>query len=420
MKHHARTDRNRRCAARAAVSGLLLLASLGAGCQPDAADDSAPGLGVEAFNYADSSDVRLNAVLVLTFSAEVNPQTVNSDTIRIQAEIGGLRRQAAGSFVTNGRTVTWFPRMTSRAYPVAPPHGLADPRAPILPDDAGLNTSREGIVYHLLVPAVPSPNTVRAAADHAPLVQAFRTSFRTIPAPEDVRPGDAASAAALFSAQMPYYRDPLRLADVLAYRGAATGGGLDAWFRDPDATGGENPLFLNPSILTAARTDWRGRASSGEWVDQALRVQLLPPLTREDLALNTFPAGTGARDERLISNRLGARPGRCRPVNELRLTFTHPVVPNGLFAATAPIQVRVLDRPIADPGPVQPVAAAIELRNDAELRAGVVTLRFTQPIRRGWIHLTIDPAVVHGPAGTHLEANLGDRLVYIWPVEIRG
>jgi len=418
MKHHAGTARNRR-PARAAIAGLFLLAAMGAGCDPDATGEAAPGLGVEAFNHTDRSDVPLNAVLVLTFSDEVNPQTVNGDTIRIQAEIGGLRSEAVGSFVTNGRTVTWFPRMTSRPYPVAPPFGMADPRAPILPDDAGLNTSQGGIVYHVLVPAVPNPNTVRAAADHTPVAHAFRTSFRTMPAPEDVHPGDAASAASLFSGQMPCYRDPLRLADVLAYHGAANGGGLDAWFLDPHATGGENPLFLNPSILTAARANWRGRASTGEWVDRALRVQLFPPLTAEDLALKAFPAGSSPRDERLISNRLGARPGRCRPVTEMRLTFTHPVVPNGLFDGSDPIQVRVLAHPTADPGPVRRVAATLELRNDADLRAGVVTIRFARPIRRGWIHLTIDPAVVRGPAGGHLEANLGDRVVYIWPVEIR-
>lgn len=419
MKHHAH-------AGRVGLIGLILLAALASGCHPEASGEGAAGLRVESFNQAGQEGVPLNAVLVLTFSGEVHPQTVNGDTIRIQAEIGGLRREAAGSFVTNGRTVTWFPRMTSLAYPVEPRFGIADPRAPILPEDAGLNTSAEGIVYHLVVPAGPSPNTVRNAADQTPVVDAFRATFRTRPAPPTTRPGDAGSIAALFCDRMPYYRDPLRLADVLAYRGGSrggnSGGGLNAWFREPHATGGENPLFLNPSILSVARTDWRGRASSGEWVDQALRVQLLPPLTREDLALKAFPAGTSPHqgDERLISNRLGIRPGRCRPVTGMRLTLTHPVVPNGLFGGSDPIQVRVLEYPAADPGPVPPIATDVTLLNDAELRAGVVTLRFARPIQRGWIHLTIDPAVVHGPAGDRLETNLGDRLVYIWPVEIRG
>ncbi|MBN2491857.1 MAG: hypothetical protein JXQ29_13505 [Planctomycetes bacterium] len=406
-----------------AAARLLALAGVlvGAACGVDPAPESARPFRVESFNHAGLDGVPLNAVLVFRFSADVNPLSVNSDTIRIATTLGGTRHQAEGSFVVSGPAVTWFPRMTSHPLPEeAEGERTRESSAPLLPADAGLNTVAAGLAYEVVIPARPSPNTVRDHRRGQTLHEPFVAGFRTVAFAADRRPCSPRDLAPLYSRHVPHVRHPLRVADVLAY----AGGGFLEWTTDPARTAGENPLFLNPALLAAARDAWRDDEATGEWVDQLFGIQLLPRLTGDELAHGLPPSGVSLLDERLLSNRLGPRPGRPKEVTGLRIFFTHAVVPNAFVGPRAPdgdaaVEVRVLLDPADDPEGLKPVACSITLHNDADLQAGEVTLSLTTPIRRGWIHLRLDPAQVSGFAGTPLEGNRGRAFTFLWPVVIR-
>ena len=399
------------------VIGILFFA---AGCDDPDAIGGAPGLRVTRFNSADLDRVPLNAVLVFTFNQAVSPDTVNSDTIRIERVDGDRRELAAGTFVVQGPTVSWFPRMTSQAYPV---REFENDNAVLLPDDAGLNTRGRagGERYRVVVASLPSPHTVRSVSGNRPVIEAYRATFQTVAVDGPVR--DPQAVARLFNPDAPYFRDSLRIADVLAYESSASGEGFSAWLRDPTVTAGENPLYHNPALLATARDEWQGRKRSGEWIDQVLGIQLLPRLTGDDLADNAFPPGVALRDERLVSNLHGARQGRGRPVTGLHVYFTQPLVPNRFVlpdaGQPAPVQVRVLASPGDDPAALAAETATISFLNDPDLHASLVSVTLQKPVRKGWIHLTIDPGAARGMAGARLESCGNGPFVYLWPVEIR-
>jgi len=401
--------------------GLLAVLSL-AGCVPSDQPAPASGLAVESFNFEAFDGVPLNGPLVVTLTHDVDPLTVNSDTIQICTTANGRRHQAQGTFVTSGRVVTWFPRMTSRPLRAGPAsEGIRDPLAPVLPEDAGLNTSEVGLTYEIVIPAPPNPNTVRSARDSRPIREAYSATFRTMPAPSTMRAGASSGhCPALFTANAPFFRDSIRVADVLAYAS-----GFSTWLRNPGVTGGENPLFLDPTLLASARAAWQGREVTGEWVDQVFGVQLTPRLSPADLEGNAFPPGVLLLDERLVSNRRGARPGRTREVTAIQIYLSQAVVPDPFStdrptaSRSLPVQVRVLPDPSDDPDTTPPERISLSYVNVADLHTGLVTVTLSEPIRKGWIHITIDPSLVTGLPGGHLESNLGPKWTTIWPVEIR-
>jgi len=417
--HERANERHRYRPASHLFAILAFLAVLG--CVPTDPTASAPGLAVETFNYAGLDAVPLNGPLVLTLTHEVNPHSVNRDTIQIWTTLHGRRHRAHGTFDTSGRIVTWFPHMTSHAVPAAPASGRGEnPLAPLLPEDAGLNTNAVGIDYEVVIPAPPNPNTIRSARDNRPITEAYSATFRTVPAPPSPRAVHPEQVRPLFSRSVPFFRDSIRVADVLAYCPE-----YSAWLRSPDITGGENPLFLNPALLDAARAAWQGREVTGEWVDQVFGIQLTPRLTEADLTGNAFPAGMALKDERLISNRRGIRRGRTREVTAVHIYLSQAVVPNP-FLSNGPasdrppvVQIRVLTDPSDDPSTTAPEPISLSYVNVPDLHTGLVTATLSEPIRKGWIHITIDPSLVTGLPGGQLESNLGPRWFAIWPVEIR-
>ena len=404
---------------------LVLFAALAfPGCDPATARHGRSGFQLEQFNCDGIRDVPLNASLVFTFSAEVNPLTVNSDTIRIWTTLPGGRLEAEGSFLVSGGTVTWFPRMTSLTCPADP-----DRSGPVLPGDAGLNTRGTGLTYQVVVPSLPDPNTVRSKARDEPIRKAFVSEFQTAAVASSPGHRDPAGLEALFSDTVPFFRKTLRVADVLAY-GDAGGQGQEFrdWILNPGITANENPLYLNPAILARARSGWRNRESTGEWVDQVFGIQLVPRLNSHEMEGNALPPGVSLRDERLISNLHGARTGRNKVVTGLHLYFTQAVSPDAFLNPdntprawnNSPVRIQVLSSPAGDPVPVlvRPEPFTLTFLNNPDLHAGQVTLTFMKPIRQGWIRITLDPAAVKGMPGGNLEENAGGEFVYLWPVMV--
>ncbi len=402
---------------------LFLLAVLAfPACDPANARSGRSGFHLEQFNCDGIKDVPLNASLVFSFNAEVNPLTVNSDTIRIWTTLPEGRHEAEGSFLVSGCTVTWFPRMTSLTRP-------ANPNRPglVVPEDAGLNTRGTGLTYQVVIPSLPAPNTVRSKVQDEPIRKAFASEFQTAAAPKNSGHEGPTSLEALFSGMLPYFRNTLRVADVLAYGGAGgQGQEFRDWIRNPGVTANENPLYLNPAILARARSAWRNRESTGEWVDQVFGIQLAPRLNSHEMESNAFPPGVSLRDERLISNLHGARAGRAKEVTGLHLYFTQAVAPDVFLNPDnsprrwkdSPIRIQVLSSPTGDPLDVQPEPFTLTFLNNPDLHAGHVTLTFEKPIRRGWIRITLDPAAIKGMPGENMEGNEGGEFVYLWPVKI--
>jgi hypothetical protein len=101
------------------------------------------------------------------------------------------------------------------------------------------------------------------------------------------------------------------------------------------------------------------------------------------------------------------------------------VVPNPFLSAgpasnpSPVVQIRVLNDPSDDPTATAPEPISLSYVNVPDLHTGLVTATLAEPIRKGWIHITIDPNLVTGLPGGHLESNQGERWFAIWPVEIR-
>ena len=241
--------------------------------------------------------------------------------------------------------------------------------------------------------------------------------------------GDSSCCNELFSADSPCFRKTPRVLDVLAYHDPGLPGvGFKDWILTPGITSGENPLFLNPAILAQACCGWRNREDSGEWVDRMFRMQPVPPLSREEMADNAFPAGVpvGRRDERLISNFHGARVGRGREVTGFHLYFSQAIAPDVFMNQDStprsweesPIRVQVLSSPTDDPVQVRPEPFTLVFVNRSDVHASHVSLTFKKPVRKGWIRITINTAAVRGMTGERLEGNVGEEFVYLWPVMI--
>jgi len=160
------------------LAALSLLAMF-FGCSGGSSGTQAePRLVVLNFNQNRQPSVLMNSPLVFTFSAPVDPATVNSNTLQIWTNIQGKRVDAQGAFEVNGATVTWFPSMTSKVYPLNV--SSLPPNSAILPGDAGLNTLDRAILsYQVLVLASPSPSVVRSVTGN-PVQEAFSSSFDTI------------------------------------------------------------------------------------------------------------------------------------------------------------------------------------------------------------------------------------------------
>jgi len=175
---YTRTQKQRRRFASPSLFALALVASAGmvlGACKRD--DKGFPPLAVEIFNFSPNfAGVRLNAPLELTFSAPVDPSSVDPDSIRIFTTTTTTNEPdpgapAIGVFVTNGNVVRFLPRIPQRA-------DLSD---------AGL---RIGFRYAVQVPAFPALNTVRTTAGD-PVEVAFSEEFTTLnqtilPAPGDI------------------------------------------------------------------------------------------------------------------------------------------------------------------------------------------------------------------------------------------
>lgn len=405
------------------LSLIAICAVLLCGCR----EERPLGFHVATFSHDNVTTVALNAALVFNFSHEVNPHSINSDTIQIFTHVDGRRIDAGGTFEVAGRTVTWFPQPTNKPYPVTmdqadgPPStgGAVDPSRGdseaaakwIMASDAGLNTSETGVEYEVVVPSLPSPNTVRTQSGRA-IRTPFNSSFRTLP-----------SGPRMFTRDAPYYRNSLRIADVLAYDGATfnrgSAPGFKDWILHPESTRGENPLYLSPAHALQARLAWQDRDNTGEWVDEMFGVQLLPRLTHAEMGDNVFPAGVPVRDERLISNVNGVQTGRGKAVTGVRLFFTQPLPPqifHGLPWERTGVVIERLDDPSAAQG--EPVGFVTALDNVPDLHVAQLTIQLDRPIHQGWLRITVDPASINGLTGTRLEGNAGDRFVHVWPVRI--
>ncbi|MHC4952700.1 MAG: hypothetical protein ACYTGZ_02325 [Planctomycetota bacterium] len=137
-----------------------------------------PPLKVEIFNFSPNfAGVRLNAPLELTFSAPVDPDSVNPDSIRIftttttqdEPDPGA---PAIGVFLTSGNVVRFLPRI---------------PQKPDL-SDAGL---RIGFRYAVQVPAAPTVIAPVTTTEGDPMEVSFSEEFTTLnqtilPAPGDI------------------------------------------------------------------------------------------------------------------------------------------------------------------------------------------------------------------------------------------
>jgi len=386
-----------------------------------------PRLIVVNFNQNRQPSVLMNSPLVFTFSALVDPATVNSTTIQIWTNIGGKRADALGSFEVNGVTVTWFPAMTKDVYPLDT-KGLPA-NSPIMPDDSGLNMLETAVLsYQVLVVAAPSPSVVKSISGK-PVQEAFSSSFDTIQGPKVFSPGNSNPLQPYFDARAPYFRDSIRVADVLAYSGSLipSAGFRGNWLQNPGSSGGENPLYIAPGFLPAAKGDWTNRDRTGELVDEMFGIRLVPVMSANDMAGNAFPANAPTNDERFISNKVGTKQGRTVPVTGMNVYFSQPLAPDSFLTLnnapkptnTAPIAVRVLPTPETDPATVAKEDYALAFLNDTEGQVGWANITLNKPVISGWIHIGVNVSQVKGMPGKNLEQNFPSGFFYIWPVEIK-
>jgi len=384
-------------------------------------------LVVENFNQNRQPSVLINSPLVFTFSAAVDPATVNNNTIQIWTTIRGKRVDALGSYEVNGRTVTWFPAPTSKVYPLDPSKIPAN--SGIMPDDSGLNTLETAVLsYQVLVLAAPSPSVIKSVTGK-PLQEAFSSSFDTIQGPKIFTPGNSNALQSVFDPRAPYYRNTIRVADVLAYSGSLipAGGFRGDWLQKPGSTFGENPLYLAPAYLPAAKGDWVFRDRTGELVDAMFGISLVPPMTANDMQDNEFPVGMSATDERFISNKNGVKQGRTVPVTGLNIFFTQPLAPDTFLTTNnapkpineSPLAVKVLPTADTDPATVAKEEYALTYINDSDRQVGWANITLTKPVTSGWVYVSIIGPSVKGMPGGNLEQNLPSEFLYIWPVEIK-
>jgi hypothetical protein len=160
----------------ALVAGFALVAAGLGSCS--GGNVGLPPLRVVAFNFAPGfAGVSLNAPLEITFSAPVEPSTVNQDSIRIfttttTTEQPDPGAPAIGTFVTMGNVV--------RFLPVLPQVGDLS--------DAGL---RIGFTYTIQIPASPDVIEPVRTIEGKPNVVSYAEFFTTLnqtvlPAPSDI------------------------------------------------------------------------------------------------------------------------------------------------------------------------------------------------------------------------------------------
>ena len=383
-----------------------------------------PLLLVEYFNHHQLPGVLLNSPLVFRFSTAVDPASVNINTIQIWTNILGKRADAVGTFEVNGATVTWYPQMTSKVYPLAP----ANPPDPIMPADAGLNTKAAGFFsYSVLVPSSPNPNTVKSASGKTVRV-AFTSTFETAQGPKSITtPANSTSVMNLFDGNAPYFSDTIRIADVIAYGGNTTPpSGYLGWLDNPLSSGGENPLYVAPGFYWGAVTNWENRRRTGELVDQILGIQLVPRLSSLDMANNVFPPGAPVLDERFVSNLLGTQKGRGREVQAINVYFTQPIAPDSFLDKNnnpktydkSPFAIKVLPTASTVPSTVTDEPFTITFLNNTDQQIALVNFTLNRVIMQGWIYIQALGNQVKGMPGGQLEENTGAAVEYIWPVRI--
>jgi hypothetical protein len=161
------------------ASRMGLLALLGAGlgsCTGGGA--GIPPLSVLLFNFAPGfAGVRLNAPLELTFSTNVDPDTITSDSVRILTTTTTTQEPdpgapAIGEFVVVGAVVRFLPKVPEKADI----------------SDAGL---RIGFTYTIQVPSSPDViepvRTIEGDPNQVTFTEFFTTLNSTIlPAPGDI------------------------------------------------------------------------------------------------------------------------------------------------------------------------------------------------------------------------------------------
>jgi len=407
---------------------MLALLSAAAGCRRSSKSNDSTFLVLQEFNQAGAVSVAVNQPLEFVFNISVEPLTVDTTTIQIWRMDGSQRVDAPGAFEVVERTVTWYPQATNELYPL---DTAGNPNTPMLPGDQGLNTASTGSYqYQVLIPGFPNPVTVRSPKGRQ-LPADYASSFTTAPGPAAFVPGESQTVTRLFSANVKFYRDTVRVGDVLAYSGQAypIQQGFIGWMSSPISSGGENPLFIDPSLVTQAQSDWIGRSRTGFQVESNLRIRLVPPMTVSDMSGNAFPSGVPHSDERYVSNWQGAKEGRTVEVEGIVVPFTQPIATDSFLDPplsgtpkpyqTSPIQIRVTPFPTPVPWGFPPEPYTMTFVNDTDTQSARVSITLQRVIQRGWIHVSVDPrGVLAMPGGRFLEENLLNAFIYIWPVEI--
>jgi hypothetical protein len=413
----------------ALIAVLALVVSI-SGCNSSSSSggEDKPLL-VESFNQDEMPGVLINSPLEFTFSTDVDASTVNDQTVQIWTQIGGKRVDSIGSFEVVGRKVTWYPAMPSRVYPLDP----TTTSGQIMPSDSGLNTQVSiGFTYSVLIPASPNPNTVKSLKNK-PMVQPFTSSFETIQGPS-VSAGSVGNTQLvkdIFTNKADYFRNTIRVADVLSYGGPVTN--VDRflnWLSKPGSTMGENPLYQKPMMLDEAVNSWNAllRDRTGQQIENSAApfyIQLVPKLTAAEMAKNVL---SRAGDERFISNvddSMGQK-GRGRIVEGLNLWFTQPLAPDAFLTKAnnpkkyddTPIAIRILPTPDADPLPIPVEPFTLTFLNDTAKHAALVNITLNSMVSKGWVHISIEESQVKAMPGASMENNLPGEYVFIWPVMI--
>jgi len=410
------------------VLAAVSLLAVAAGCRRKSGKKDSTFLVLEDFNQAGAVSVAVNAQLRFVFNITVSPLTVDTTTIQIWRMDGSQRVDAQGFFEVVERTVTWYPRQTSRLYPL---NTAGNPTTPMLPDDQGLNTASNGsFQYQVLIPGFPNPDTVRSPKGRQLAVD-YSSSFTTAPGPAAFTPGESQTATRLFRSDVAFFRDSIRVGDVLAYSGQAypVQQGYIGWMSSPISSGGENPLYIDPGLVIQAQSDWVGRSRTGFQVDSNLGIRLDPPMTVSDMSGNAFPPGVPHTDERYVSNWQGTKKGRTVEVEGITIPFTQPIATDSFLDLplpgttkpylTSPIQIRVMPYPGPFPGWTPPEPYTMTFLNDSDTQSAWVRITLQRVVQRGWIHVFVDPRGVLGmPGGRFLEENFLNALIFIWPVEI--
>ena len=410
------------------------------GCSGSSSTGGESRLVVQNFNQNLLPGVMINSPLVFTFSADVDPATVNSNTIQIWTTIDSKRHDAAGVFEVSGRTVTWFPQMTSKIYPLDVQQSNT---TPIMPSDSGMNTfASNNMSYAVLMQASPNPNTVKSVSG-APLLEAFSSTFDTIQGPVINTPGNSQVVTGIFDAKAPYFRDTIRVADVLAYGGTLVPpDGFRGWLLNPTSTAGENPLFVAPGFLEdpfhGAKKQWTNldRDRTGEMVDGIFGLQLVPFVSKAEMdPMSPFYEGyvfnpNGPQDdERFISNLQNAKSsakGRVKVVEGLNIYFTQELGCDSFLDLNgnpktydkSPFEVKVLPTASTDPTPLPEQDFTLTFVNNTQLHAALVNLTLKSVIKSGWVYLRVKAGDVRGMPGGRLENNILEDFYFIWPVHI--